>query len=63
MMLPEVLMHFVFPEPVVCLHVSLRNLVTQRAVRSIQQVLRTSYPPFVTRFHLTLNPKSKAENC
>ena len=30
MMLPEVLMHFVFPEPVVGLHVSLRNLVTQR---------------------------------
>lgn len=36
---------FLFPEPVVGQHVSLRNLVTQRAVRSIQQVLRTSYPP------------------
>jgi hypothetical protein len=57
------LMHFIFPEPAVGLHVSLRNLVTQRAVRSIQPVLRTSYPPFVTRFHLTLFLKSKAENC
>jgi hypothetical protein len=56
-------MHFVFPEPVVALHVSLCNLITQRAVLSIQQTLRTSYPPFVTRFHLSLFPKSKAENC
>jgi hypothetical protein len=56
-------MHFVFPEPVVGLHVSLRNLVTQRAVHSIQPVLRTSYPPFVTRSHLTQFLKSKAENC
>lgn len=63
MMLPEVLMHFVFPEPVVGLHVSLPNLVTKRTLRSIQQILRTSYPPFVTWFHLTLFLKSKAENC
>jgi hypothetical protein len=56
-------MHFEVPEPVVGMHVSLRNLVTQRAVRSIQPVLRTSYPPFVTWFHLTLFLKSKAENC